>query len=751
MEETEINFENLGKELQKIFEEITTKSTLRDTRKLISKIFYDEKSSPTINRLELSYIAVVLATILMNKQNELSKFSNRPSLFLSNLLSRLFPISNANEKENEEYIKEISDKNSKIRKVFSTIDTSLWNNLTRNVLGEYVIFFWEIFNSGTEDKFSINNIIDRINKNDNKYDVFLKNEPNVSYGKYLDALEKELLKRQYYPDLVLIDTILLAEFRSKGTFDSIGHYLSQKFFEKYPYNDKESIEYFMGSLLNGTLEALPITRNFHLPGWYVEKKDESKGFLSKHDKYEEILEKGEKIEDLFELGERELNCLFENNKGETNDIFTGIFNNSKEGIVKERTHLGKTFVINMGRYKVGNDFYELPFIPLQGARDAHIAYAVFAYFGNIESHPLINVSSSSEGNSYEILMWNADAFKSIVENFLKQVYYYVPYCALCLDQEKAAFIRNKYYFHWFDPCLPIESEVFEFDSKYKIKFSKNAMKNKYEQPMSCIGGYCIALTHDSYQKNDAADLAQNITSAYYNEAKEAALHGQVPRFFNLRIAVDNYETIRSQNLDQDYYKVPDNVSKRPHFSGWRNLENIISDNFRRYMTVVMIHRSIVYELLTFGAQASNLENNEIVDSLLRKYNETSGIDQKILKESLMGKAPELYFIKEILNTISIKEHLSLIRNYLEKKFKSKGKEREINYWMKSHLGPIINESDFILSILKKATSNNIRVDPDINNRRNKFISKLAKDLSEVFYSNVENECANSGWTFKISK
>lgn len=768
-------FDKIGEQLNSILEKIFKDDSIKNNQKIskIKEIFarkikeivigyeINNKERYLVNTINV----IIIILILLYKQNYIKREDFvPPESFILRFFESISSILNV------EVLKKFIDietggiKDFDLFELFKSqiqdVSDDIWKKVSETSTQELVLLYWSNL-----DKLEKSDVKDHNEESEINIESVIKKCPETvkeikpipvtgNYESYINYLNKELQFHMHIPDLILIDTILLAEYKEKGVFDSIQNYLKQELKDELKNMNESQSE--IGKTLNGSLDTIPLTRNFHLPACGKEFK------FNYLDKYIRFDRDNFEIKDTFPLKEivvrKNKNHFVQKdvrNKWECNLMFSADGNKNRFfSIDKIEITDWVPFITYMGNAG--------PFIPMQGAKSAHMAYTIFAYFaggGDDHSDCSFLKIEQHKNDVYEIIIWPQSKFKKPVSEFFRCIYNYVPFISLCCEHNTSAILRYFKNKLWFDPCLPIEAERFEIEADKIIFGSKPA--NGVDNYLSCLGGYCLALVNNSKDKYKATEAAIKISKNYFLEAvKKKASR----RELNNRIKFND-----ANILDNDFFKKSyidfedlDRIAKRPSFHGWKILEEIISNIVRLYLSTILIYRSIVAEM--YYVQKVVMKNSNDSTNIRKIY---ANISKKEIKEIEKGinneqhvSSLEHFFIENILNDTNIGNYLNRIKNYLKNWFiniKSKPKvyltfledEQKIENWINANFDCIIADSIYINSLLKGAV-NHIKYigENKTDNRHESIFDFLSEQMIKSFIGKLKGTCLSHGWDFR---
>jgi hypothetical protein len=368
---------------------------------------------------------------------------------------------------------------------------------------------------------------------------------------------------------------------------------------------------------------------------------------------------------------------------------------------------------------------EIPFIPMQAARGAHITYTFFAYLAgaskNKERHSFITVEKnrSEERRNICLHIYSSELIRRRIESFLRLIYLYVPVISLCLDHVRAGVVRSGALSNlWFDPCLPIEAQKFQVE---EIKlYPKPIEVTLNSASLSCLGGYCLALTDYSNAKHQTVMQGFELAKKYYDNINKK----KPPSDFNCRIDYNASEH-KQEHKEISYISTPIKIAKRPNFHGWSVIEEQISNIVRQYMATAMIIRALVAEC--------GLDREAL--SIIIGANHCVGVSNELLDNMTE------YVRCDVVSETSIRKYLSRAKKMI-KDFFVRCNAEETDKWVNSNFDDLIEDRDAILGLLQSAIKMPII---DKNKIIEGITQYLAKRMSETLVNKLEALCHNAEW------
>jgi hypothetical protein len=580
-----------------------------------------------------------------------------------------------------------------------------------------------------------------------------------TYDEYLRDLSKRIYQKDEYYDLILIDSNNVDEYRSKGAIESYQLVFHGK---KVSKREKSGSRHLgIGHTVNGVLDALPVTRNFHLPGSH-RKFDENpygKGMegleplFGAVGKFIGAANYPERYNgDASELISEDVrSALYEyfwapDLNAALRGLASGIFNGqvSVPELSASRSFSAVLtssdqenpklipFIIGFGS---GYNF-----IPMQLARGAHAAYTFMAYTANIPltergKIPLpsfISIQQSNgqhqDGDLPTIVVVSARALQARLSKVLNLAFNFVPDGSLCFDHHFSAYVRNadpltKF---WFDPCLPIEAVSFQED----IEVLPSPAYFEPGRSLTCIGGFCFGVSERASDASQAAlvasDFVLKLAQAAQTERNESTRNS---RLRTARMALRNNHCMltysdlaqlelisdeaRKKGEQDDKLNIPTPASRavRPNFGLWPHIEAEISDTFRLYMAALFVYRAIHFEISALDT--TNMANNELYRRSVRFITRGSGnvhpgeatkrffgvVGSSEYTEPSEDRTGEHLAIAE-LRSKDILAYLENLRNTMKVLAAKMYERRALSANVEDNMKPLLADADYLLGILR---------------------------------------------------
>lgn len=741
----DVFFDKLGKELGKIIKELSKKQSLSDTEDLIKNKIenwckeWDTQHFTNLKRLKelqnnsfttdelkrklkkfdetivspmytMEYIliqnlcSIAMSFVLLYRQRYLNDFSRNPSNFMAEFFRCVIPELKPREQE-------IVEKN--ILRKLSNIEPETWAEIARPIKPRILILIW---NQIDEDATHKNNTIKNTIKN-RQADLWdVQPDPvGGTYEEYKSYIDRKLQSQLRMPDLILMDSILLAEYKAKGALYTAEYYIEGSLKKKLNAVPEMDI----ARTVNGNIEAIPITRNFHLPGY---------GQFFGYQGVKKIFNDGSlQFLELVDFG-HELPITIRNSWRECTKHGFRPFS----GIDIKNLPEGQGSASNNNRQFVTCMADKMPFIPMQAARGAHITYTFFAYLcgASTKCNSFISVEKRKTKEKEGILLkiFSQNILQKRIGYFFRLLYLYVPLVSLCLDHVRAGAIRSKNFADlWFDPCLPIEAQKFQ---KSKIVSGKNPIRLD-SASLSCLGGYCLALTHNSDSKHYAVKEATELAEEYFQQGKVNGSDN-----FACRINY-NYD---KNNPDHDYISAPEKIARRPNFHGWFAVEEEISNVVRQYMLTVMILRAIVVESEKGKALTSdNLKKISSYPSDIKMQNDRL-LDFKEYTNKVICETSIKNYLSEAKEIVK-----NLFEGYKVDQYYSKNIKSETNEWINLNFDGLIADRNAIVGLLQSELHKLESPNDIVENR----IEYLAKRMSETLVDKLQTLCRCMEWEVEL--
>lgn len=557
---------------------------------------------------------------------------------------------------------------------------------------------------------------------------------SCSYHDYLSFVNNQLQRHVGCPDLVIIDSVQVEDYRVKGSIETIDFYLDKKTRDGLEIvKDKEGK---IGRTINGYTVALPLSRNFHLSARGV---NYAPGLIEYVKNEEKTLNSNKRWVAMYGQRLSMINSFFDKNnvfdlekfvEWDTTDqlnefIFKWVFSYKNcfafsENVSEECEDLQHPFLLNVGPGE--------PFIPMQLARGAHVVYTIFSYLSglNIDNQSLLTIDNVNgdglDNKQIKIKILKDELMVTRLKCFLKCVFLYTPVVALCLDHQSSAKLRNIYPTLWIDPCLPIEAAKFGDDEtpgcNNKIAYSPRPARFGNSE-LSCLGGYCIAITGRSGNKHSAAVSAHGIAGIYRDLRR------------NTNDTVSTFSTAIPDSETKSTDIINFSTSNRPQLPNWPLIEEQISEIVRPYILTVMIYRAILID-------AFKKEEHEITDVVAKSFYPTDFLAHLKASECGAGFGDELEG--------KIKSYLRSSLNAINKSFIAKfdlSKHEKDSIFNSFQLNIETFDSDLIKVryILEEIShvKNKDRMTPDF------AMQRIAERLSAAIETKLTSLCKGFGW------
>lgn len=658
----------------------------------------------------------LLTVFLLYKKGYLPSMSQSPFYFVKNTLLSILPF----------HPDESKDKiNQKIRSVLNTIPAELWHYINQKPFSDISILYWENFDRSSEQvRYSINNSINIVKHHcdkDQKLCCDLITVPQIAmnYNDYFKRLDDQLQSSFEKPDILFLDSILIAEYKSKGVIFSIASVEKNENIENHFIEKDKVLD--IGKTLNGSLDAFPISRNFHVP---------AKAKVNNISKIKDL--KYQKIKnDLNTFISNWIKTFDSRFNAEDKEWFDSFYTKALKDNECHDNVCKKDFITNIPNIK---------FIPLQFAKGAHASYSFFAYLANCQSNQrsFIEVKEKNKDSSrfiYSISIISQDNFEKRLKFFFDVVFSYVPVLALTLDHKYSGFIRDCYEDEWFDFCLPLESALFQ---KTEIDFSSKPVLTETSKPLSCLGGFTLAISDSCKDPYKAVEIIKKISehrtpgdsmlnpegNVVKINYKNEIIKYSMEKAFQSTILTQNdvnSEIFTSDTLE--YIKIPEDIGKRPCYKGWRELESIISDVIRLNVFALFVFRHVIYIY----------NNNNELHRLQKGDVKLDNINIKNILENFIHVIGHEILEKDILSHFLFEEHSKIIE---------KGKEA-IKDWVRNSFDFSPSEQKYVKEIVNELLINlkgKIKIQT--------CISYLSKETSSNLYSKIASYCYFNGYEFK---
>jgi hypothetical protein len=490
-------------------------------------------------------------------------------------------------------------------------------------------------------------------------------ETTTTYDDYLrDLLTRLHLKSETY-DIVLLDCNSISEYRNKGIIEGF----TDIFGAGEPSQGEISQHFRVGATRNGTIDALPVTRNFHLPAahesFFHPTREQSvegirnivrdflgKGlssvrgdanFLIASSMKEKIylhywgLQTESAQEHIAKLLKLESDVAI----SKDSNAFSGVLSHCEQNKGKQQSRpMLCPFSVTLEA--------DLPFIPMQLARGPHAAYTFMALTANgiIDANELhqsfVSISKHKDDDvgddgTRSLDIYSPQVLKARLVNVLDLIFNFVPDAALCLDHHFSALFRQSLSTQWFDPCLPIEAVGFQKDKNY-IDVLPDPARFGERKYLNCFGGFCFGVSAATQDPGDVAEvvigLARSLSTDPAPKGSEARPSVEEPRkrlmSYDIALPLADYYEAGLLKLAEsedgappkdeagrvleeksaDLLATPKSGAVRPNFELWPQIEAEISDTFRLYVAALFIYRAVHMEVsaLRTTAPRTSIEN-----------------------------------------------------------------------------------------------------------------------------------------------
>jgi len=675
---------------------IDTSNHLVTAREQFIKHIKVDNQNPPDQLFKFSNIIVnqILTIVLLYKKGYLPTMTQSPFYFIKNILHSILPF---HDSEDNETI------NAALRNSLANIPQEIWHYINQKPYSEISIFFWENFDIST-DKIThrlisaINTVIE-ISSNlkkektiPNLYcDLFVKPKTSTNYNDYFKSLEEELQNTFQKPDIYFLDSSLISEYKSKGILFPFASIEKRQNTEQH-FLENDIIP--LGIADNGTLDAFPISRNFHIPA-----KAAKASFEIEHIKFEVLNQTLAKkfsktilAQNVSEI--KYIEYLRRNGTENSESIFDKILSNSDLNKPENAK-----FITN-----IPNELL----MPMQLARGPHSVYTLFAYMANCST----TQNSLFELNGKDsILIEKKDQLIPRFEFFYRAILTYVPIFSLTLDHTFSGFVRD-HNEKWIDFCLPIEASIFQ---ESKVEFAKKPILTKANKPLSCLGGFVFAIDKDCMNPYKAVEIVKEIS-----KNRTVLSESEIPEFENAKVfqsTILSESKINQKVLSNgNYIQTPASLAKRPNFKGWKELENIISEVTRVNVFVLLLFRNI----LSKYTNDTNLRLNEISQFKL---------DNKSLN-----------IFKENCINIIVKDFIdSDIKSYLKKRDKKMDEDKVDEFvmqWVTNNFNFITVEQSYIKDVINELIDTLAQNDMSID----KCIEVLSIKTAEMLHYKFKTYC-----------
>lgn len=664
---------------------IETSNHLKTAREEFLRDIKVDSQNPPDQLFRFSNIIVnqILTIVLLYKKGYLPTMTQSPFYFIKNILHSILPF---HDSEDNEII------NAALRTSLVNIPQEIWHYINQKPYSETSIFLWENFDSSTDtSKYRLISAINKVieissklaeeNTIPNLYcDLFVNYKKSINYNDYFKSLEEELQNTFQKPDIYFLDSSLISEYKSKGILFPFASIEKRQNIEQH-FLENDIIS--LGIADNGTLDAFPISRNFHIPA-----KAENTTYNIDNIKYESLNQ-----------------TLSSNISGNKYAVYLRNHISENEGSIFDKILSDSDLNTNENTKFITNIPGQL-FIPMQLARGPHSVYTLFAYMANC----------STNQNSLFELKGKEDISIERIENliprfefFYRVVLTYVPLFTLALDHTFSGFVRD-HNEDWIDFCLPIEASIFQ---EKKVVFAKQPIITKANKPLSCIGGFVFAIDKDCMNPYKAVEIIKEIS-----KKRSVVIEQDFQEFENAKVF---QSTILSQsdineNLFNrgNYIHTPKFLAKRPNYKGWKELENIVSEITRLNVFVLLLFRNIL-------SKYTNNPNLQIDDIAQFKLDNTQLNNFKTNCINIIKKD----FTESDIKNFILKQNEKISEEIVEK---------FVTEWVKNNFNFITVEQSYIKDIINDLINTYMETNKSIDKCINMLSSKTAELLHYKFKS-----------------
>ncbi len=666
--------------------------------RIINDIFDNNRNYVPLKNLLNALIALIT---FQNKKGILHEMSHNPASYIASLLNDILPHDIF---ENNT----TADLYSILSNHLNAIDKDIWDKLNRRPKTEVTFHYWRNIdnnlNTSFDNPFTISELIKLFNETETTYIIDASNSEIIGYDDYRKDIDNCLRNRYNKPDLFLLDSIMLPEYLEKGIITGTNAFLSEE--NERILNNLSSQDVELAKTINGTMEAIPLTRNFHVVSYSkrlgIDFKDET----------------DKKIYDILIDDSKPLRI---------SDCIDDLKNHIYSKVYQDSIFNFKDFSFSI------NDLQDNRLVvPMQLAKGAHAAYTFFAYFSNTfqtedtsKKREFVHIEKrkANESGPEQTHCYLPNIYTAIksFESFFKLIFNYVPIASLILDHSYSAVYREIIKNRWFDPCFPIEALKFHSNDNIIIKETNESKEdsepstcqNIFDKKMSCIGGYVIGLSKESKQTfasvNFAIDLAQKYLDTPISQIGKDTI---TKNDFINRIDYNNKQDLYNENK---IYKTPEKIAKRPSVSVWKEIETDISDLIRTFGFVIFIVRIFI------------IINHSKKYSLYMKEDRFSRVIKEIENN-----------LDDILN--NFKEKITKFYSDTDSETSSSG---ALISWIDYNLNDIKAKKYTIIGLLNKIE--NIEHDEQFNPNIEQLFRLYAKDASYSLYQKISNMCYSNGW------
>ena len=746
-------------ELKRRFEEFLKGTDIFDLR--ISK---DKSTDPMSWKVDIENFFRFL--LFLYRSGQLPAIVHLPKRFIkAQIMQYTLP--------NPDLPNDIYDKYQEWRNILLDTIDQLSNesllSLRSNDPKEFVLWYWRALDLHISDPASMVKIIkDKFGREGNRRIIVRPNVVNTSqtYDAYLQDLSSRIYQRNERFDVVLIDSNTIYDYQSKGAITSFEMLYQDSKGRSLSTSEGDMRQHFaIGKTKNGHLDALPATRNFHLParGIHFFKAVPKELLNAEHKNWESLKVIYDGVCDFLGINndESEAGNIPVSLGRDFNNLYDFFWPVAEEMVIEkfveqvwkgsnpkpiakvkdpfsctvgcgEKTPFLTPFILSLGGC--------VPFIPMQLAAGAHAAYTFMAYTANLGDEPkqqsFISILSIDEANTNTgVVGIVTEGLPERLKVILRMMFNFVPDSALCFDHLLSAVIREDDTLKdfWFDPCLPIEAIMFQHHNP-DIKVNTTPAKVAGERFLTCFGGFCFGISTDSQRPADAAvaawdfvyEQSSRATSELKRTREKKARDGTNTAILNkydrmiplaeLRALITKHGEAAGDAEETDFCMIesPKYGAVRPNFELWPALESEIASTFRIYSAALFVYRAIHFEIAALNQTTiHDFLTTNLGEDLQKKHKKHGEEDllHWFIGENMtesFHSSPEL-LVMDVLKAYHIKQYLSNIAHCLS--CHPKCSNDPLKEVIKNNIDPLITDADYLVGILRDC-ADKVEIDDD---------------------------------------
>jgi hypothetical protein len=694
---------------------------------------------------------VLRVLLFLYRSGKVPELTNLPQRFLKALfLQYTVPQPIGTVLGDEQYLRW----RARLLSIVDQIDNPIYSKLSNTMPLEYFIYYWSALDLPKTDRASLSKIIEHYNGPgaQNYFIVPLganAQEKPETYDEYLRGLSQRLYQRHEYYDIVQIDTNTIYDYRSKGAITP--------FNVLYQLNTRELGPHLrIGQTNDSELDALPASRNFHLPAWHQsfkwrtgEGEEQAAKKTIKSVRAFLALEAGNSGGNLADLKNCDVLSELKKLLGAPQSLTQFVSQYWKGASVEIARSPYDAFSWaaeeNGSARPIVTPFLLVPgdvapFVPMQLARGAHAAYTFMAYTANTptlgqdntESFVSIGGADKKFANGGEqephkpiLKVLKRTTLETRLTDVLNMMFNFVPDAALCCDHLLSAAIRDDVDLKslWFDPCLPIEAIRFHKKSP-EIFVNVTPTNAGANALLTCFGGFCWGISAAAHDAKSAASVAWNLVVSQAKEAMESRENTPLPNSVLLAptdrmIPLEDLKKLRDDDAEiakaiketetrRRLIPTPKSGAVRPNCAVWPQIEDEISDAFRLYSAALFVFRALHFEMYCMNEIGfANFVNTRLCKRAFAKHGqppEAAAAAWFVAAEGQAAshKSAELLCV-DALHSDDIKNYLSNISSCLSAHPLCSAKDPRfgpLDEIIRNNIEPLKADADYVVGILR---------------------------------------------------